>query len=330
VNDVLLEVDDLRVAFARPGGLVEAVRGVSFRLGRGEILGLVGETGSGKTLTGLSLLRLVPPPGRVTARRLVFDGLDLLSLAPAELRATRGARISMIFQDPATSLNPAFTVGAQLEAVLAAHTRLGRSERRARAIERLAEVGLPDPARMYRLYPHQLSGGMQQRVMIALALAGDPDLLVADEPTTALDVTIQAQILDLLRRLRTERGLSIILVSHHLGVVSETCDRVALMYAGSIVEEGPVSRVLGTPIHPYTRSLLGSIVTGERRKQPLPVIPGSVPAPGSLLPGCAFAPRCPVAIERCRVESPPPVAVDDRSVSCWLAATDAPTGDSND
>ena len=326
MNDALLEVDELRVAFARRGGAVEAVRGASFRLGRGEILGLVGETGSGKTLTGLALLRLVPPPGRVTARRLVFDGLDLLSLAPAALRATRGARISMLFQDPATSLNPVFTVGAQLDAVLAAHTRLGRPERCLRAVERLAEVGLPDPERILRLYPHQLSGGMQQRVMIALALAGDPELLVADEPTTALDVTIQAQILDLLRRLRAERGLSIVLISHHLGVVSQTCDRVALMYAGSIVEEGPVSRVLGAPSHPYTRSLLGSIVTGERRKQPLAVLPGFGPAPGSLPPGCAFAPRCPVAIERCRIETPRLVAVDGRSVACWLAETDASNG----
>ncbi|HSV92798.1 MAG TPA: ABC transporter ATP-binding protein, partial [Desulfobacterales bacterium] len=291
----MLEVEDLRVAFGLPSGAGEAVRGVSFELDRGEILGLVGETGSGKTLTGLSLLRLVSPPGRVTAQRLVFEGLDLLDLGPSALRATRGTRISMIFQDPATSLNPVFTIGAQLDAVLTAHTTLGRRERRARATERLAEAGLPDPDRIYGLYPHQLSGGMQQRAMIALALAGDPELLVADEPTTALDVTIQAQMLELLRRLRAERGLSIILISHHLGVVRETCDRVALMYAGSIVEEGSTSRVLDEPRHPYTISLLESVVTTERRKQSLVVLPGLGPAPGLLPPGCSFAPRCPSA-----------------------------------
>ncbi len=323
---MLLEVEDLRVAFGRPTGAVEAVRGVSFELGRGEILGLVGETGSGKTLTGLSLLRLVPPPGRMTARRLVFDGLDLLNLEPAALRATRGTRISMIFQDPATSLNPVFSIGAQLDAVLAAHTKLGRRERRTRATERLAEVGLPDPERIHGLYPHQLSGGMQQRVMIALALAGDPELLVADEPTTALDVTIQAQILDLLRRLRAERGLSIVLISHHLGVVSETCDRVALMYAGSIVEEGSTSKVLGEPRHPYTTSLLNSIVTAERRKQSLVVLPGFGPAPGPLPPGCAFAPRCPSAFDRCRAEAPQPVRPGGPSVACWLPETEAVGG----
>ncbi len=323
---MLLEVEDLRVAFGRPSGAVDAVRGVSFELGRGEILGLVGETGSGKTLTGLSLLRLVPPPGRLTARRLVFDGLDLLNLEPAALRATRGTRISMIFQDPATSLNPVFAIGAQLDAVLAAHTKLGRRERRTRATERLVEVGLPDPERIHGLYPHQLSGGMQQRVMIALALAGDPELLVADEPTTALDVTIQAQILDLLRRLRAERGLSIVLISHHLGVVSETCDRVALMYAGSIVEEGSTSKVLGEPRHPYTTSLLGSIVTAERRKQSLAVLPGFGPAPGPLPPGCAFAPRCPSAFDRCRAEAPQPVRPGGPSVACWLPGTEAVDG----
>ena len=324
MNESLLEVDDLRVSFAWGARPMEAVRGVSFRLERGEILGLVGETGSGKTLTGLSLLRLVPPPGMVTAKRLAFGGLDLLALRPGELRAIRGTRIAMIFQDPATSLNPVFTVGAQLDAVLAAHTSLGRRDRRARAIERLGEVGLPNPQRILGLYPHELSGGMQQRLMIALALAGDPELLIADEPTTALDVTIQAQILDLLRRLQAERGLSIVLVSHNLGIVRETCHRLALMYAGSLVEEGPTAEVLGAPRHPYTRSLLDSLVTGDRRKMPLPVLPGFGPAPGTLPPGCPFAPRCPMAIERCRAEKPPLMTARGRAAACWLVDAEAP------
>ncbi len=321
----LLEVEDLHVAFARGRGEVEAVRGVSLHLDRGEILGLVGETGSGKTLTGLSLLHLVPPPGAIRARRLTFDGLDLTHLAPADLRRLRGGRISMIFQDPATSLNPVFTVGTQLDAVLATHTRAGSAARRAAALDRLAEVGLPQPERIRRRYPHELSGGMQQRVMIALALAGDPDLLVADEPTTALDVTIQAQILELLLRLRAERGLSIVLVSHNLGVVAETCDRVALMYAGSIVEEGPARALLEAPGHPYARSLLGSVVGGDaNRKRPLPVLPGFGPAPGPLPPGCAFAPRCPSAVDRCRVETPVPTRSGERAVACWLVAGEEP------
>jgi oligopeptide/dipeptide ABC transporter ATP-binding protein len=326
VTAPLLAVEDLRVAFAGPGGPIEAVRGVSFQLGRGEILGLVGETGSGKTLTGLSLLRLVPPPGVTTARRLDFDGIDLLALGPARLREIRGSRIAMIFQDPATSLNPVFTVGAQLDAALAAHGRLGRRERRARALERLAEAGLPHPERVRRSYPHELSGGMQQRVMIALALSADPELLVADEPTTALDVTIQAQILDLLLRLRAERGLSIVLVSHHLGIVSETCDHVALMYAGKIVEEGAAGTILESPRHPYARSLLGSIVSGARRKESLAVLPGFGPAPGPLPPGCAFAPRCPVAVDRCRAETPALSVVDGRSVACWVAGPEVDRG----
>ncbi len=317
----LLNVEDLRVTFARRSGPLEAVRGVSFQVGRGEILGLVGETGSGKTLTGLSLLRLVPPPGITTAGRMEFDGIDLLSVDRARLRDIRGRRIAMIFQDPAASLNPVFTVGSQLDAAIAAHARLSAPERRVRALERLVEVGLPEPALVSQRYPHELSGGMQQRVMIALALSGDPDLLVADEPTTALDVTIQAQILDLLLRLRQERGLSIVLVSHHLGIVSETCDRVALMYAGRIVEAGPTATVLESPLHPYSGSLLDSIVSRGRRKQPLAVIPGLGPAPGPLPPGCAFAPRCPRAIERCRDETPELSTVDGRSVACWVAAT---------
>jgi len=319
VTTPLLEIQDLRVAFHHRGRAIDAVRGVTLQLNRGEILGIVGETGSGKTLTGLAMLQLVPSPGVVTASKLTFDGIDLLDLNRAGMAALRGKRISMIFQDPATSLNPVYTIGTQIDAVLSVHTDLDRNARREEALARLVEVGLPDPQRVFDTYPHQLSGGMQQRVMIALALAGDPEVLVADEPTTALDVTIQAQILTLLDRLRRQRGLAIILISHNLGVVSQTCDRVALMYAGSLVEEGKTDEVLQTPAHPYARALIASMVRSGHRKEPLKVLSGSGPAPGTIPTGCAFAPRCVMRVDRCLTDTPELIQFGERSVACLRA-----------
>jgi oligopeptide/dipeptide ABC transporter ATP-binding protein len=261
------------------------------------------------------MLQLGPSPGVVTASKLIFDGIDLLDLNRAGMAALRGKRISMIFQDPATSLNPVYTIGSQIDAVLSVHTDLDRNARHEEALARLAEVGLPDPQRVFDIYPHQLSGGMQQRVMIALALAGDPEVLVADEPTTALDVTILA----LLDRLRRQRGLAIILISHNLGVVAQTCDRVALMYAGSLVEEGRTEEVLQTPAHPYAQALIASMVRSGHRKEPLKVLSGSGPAPGTIPAGCAFAPRCVMRVDRCLTDIPELIRFGERSIACLRA-----------
>jgi len=303
-----LEVRDLHITFPTSAGRLHAVSGIDLDLERGEVLGLVGETGCGKTVTGLALLGLVPPPGRVTAARLALGGEDLLALG--DWRQVRGRRAAMIFQDPAASLNPTFTIGVQLTDVLRHHTRTngaearGRADLRRRAVELLAEVGLPDAERTLRAYPHELSGGMQQRAMIALALASGAELLVADEPTTALDVTIQAQILRLLTSLRDKRGLSILLITHDLGVVAQTCDRVAVLYAGTIVEAGPTAQVLLAPRHPYTQGLLGALPHRGSHGRSLAAIEGSVPSGLQTMPGCPFAPRCPFVFDRCRIEQP--------------------------
>jgi oligopeptide/dipeptide ABC transporter ATP-binding protein len=299
----LLEVNNLRTHFPTRRGLVRAVDGVSFYLDRGELLGLVGESGCGKSMTALSVMRLIAPPGKIVEGEILFDGQDLLKLSDAEMRQMRGDDIAMIFQDPMTSLNPVFTVGDQIGEALRLHRKLSRKEAKRAAIEAMREVAIPDPARRIDDYPHQLSGGMRQRVMIAMALACNPKLLIADEPTTALDVTIQAQILELLDELRKQRDLAVLLITHDLGVVAEVADRVAVMYTGRIVEESPVDELFARPKHPYTEGLLRSVpkLTSEHvaRKERLETIDGTVPRPTDLPPGCHFAPRCSHRMPRC-------------------------------
>ncbi len=288
----LLEVKGLRTSFYTRDGVVRAVDGIDFHVDRGEIMGLVGESGCGKSVTSLSIMRLVASPGRVEAGEILFDGEDLLKVSADAMRRIRGEKISMIFQQPTSSLNPVWDVGTQIEEVLRIHRGMRGKAAEARALELLRMVGIPDPARRLKAFPHEMSGGMAQRIMIAMALACEPDLLIADEPTTALDVTIQAQILDLMRKLRDETGTAIILITHDLGVVAEMCDRVAVMYAGEIVEQTDVESLFRDPHHPYTRGLIGSIpVLGEERPE-LAVIPGNVPNLIDLPPGCRFAPRC--------------------------------------
>ncbi|HUF48279.1 MAG TPA: ABC transporter ATP-binding protein [Vicinamibacterales bacterium] len=287
----LLAVSNLRTVFPVAGGEAAAVDGVSFVVGRGETLGLVGESGSGKSVTALSIMRLVSPPGRIAEGRIELEGRDLLQMEEREMQAIRGRRIGFVFQEPMVALDPVFTIGYQIAETIAVHRLARGASARSRAVELLQAVRIPDPERRAREYPHQLSGGLRQRAMIALALSADPALLIADEPTTALDVTVQAEILDLLRDMRRSFNLSLLLITHDLGVVAEMADRVAVMYGGRIVEEGPVPRVFATPAHPYTRGLLASIPTGAPGTR-LHAIPGNVPALGQLPAGCAFAPRC--------------------------------------
>jgi oligopeptide/dipeptide ABC transporter ATP-binding protein len=288
----LLDVRGLRTSFYTRDGVVRAVDGIDFHVDRGEILGLVGESGCGKSVTSLSIMRLIASPGRIEAGEVMFDGRDLLRLSNDEMRKLRGNSISMIFQQPTSSLNPVWDVGRQIAEALELHRKMKGKAARDRALELLRMVGIPDPERRLKSYPHEMSGGMAQRVMIAMALACEPDLLIADEPTTALDVTIQAQILDLMRVLREETGTAIILITHDLGVVAEMCDRVAVMYAGEIVEQSDVAALFRDPLHPYTRGLIGSIpVVGEVTEE-LSVIPGNVPNLIDLPKGCRFAPRC--------------------------------------
>lgn len=299
----LLEVKDLRTHFPTRAGLVRAVDEVSFHLDRGELLGLVGESGCGKSITALSLIRLIAPPGKIVSGEIFFDGKDLLKLSESEMRQMRGDDIGMIFQDPMTSLNPVYTIGEQIAEALRLHQKLSRKEAKQAAIEAMREVSIPDPARRVDDYPHQLSGGMRQRVMIAMALACNPKLLIADEPTTALDVTIQAQILELLNELRKQRDLAVLLITHDLGVVAEVADRVAVMYTGRIVEESPVGELFARPKHPYTEGLLRSVpkLTSEyvAKNERLETIEGTVPRPTDLPPGCHFAPRCSHRMPRC-------------------------------
>ncbi len=317
----LLEVEDLRITFATGPGLSRPVDGVSFAVAKGELLALVGESGCGKSLTSLALLRLVPPPGVIAAGSVIrFDGTDLLTLDAPALRRVRGRRIAMIFQDPMTSLNPVFTVADQIGESVRAHRKLSKSEARARALELLQEVGIPDPVARLDQYPHQLSGGMRQRVMIAIALASEPELLIADEPTTALDVTVQAQILEVLDRLRAARGMAVLLITHDLGIVAGRADRVAVMYAGRLVEEAPTPELFARPSHPYTRGLLASVprLTGPVTR--LTPIAGNVPPPTAWPSGCRFHPRCPAALPRCPTDDPPALPVaDGHQMRCWLA-----------
>jgi oligopeptide/dipeptide ABC transporter ATP-binding protein len=316
----LLCVDGLRTMFPGPGGEVAVVDGVSFTVEAGQTLGLVGESGSGKSLTCLSLVRLVPPPGWVAGGRVLLDGKDLRVLTEPAMRRIRGRRIAMMLQDPQTALNPAFTVGSQVAEAIALHHGLRGRPLRARVVEMLRQVGLADPERRADTYPHQLSGGMRQRVAGAIALACRPALLIADEPTTALDATVQAQFLRLLEELQVELGFGLILVTHDLGAIARLADRVAVMYAGRIVETGPVQAIFGRPAHPYTRALLRAIPRGSRRHGPLPVIPGQPPGVAARPAGCHFAPRCPDAVARCTEAYPPEVEVGpSHRAACWLA-----------
>ena len=293
----LLEVRDLKTSFYTRDGVVRAVSGIDFHVDRGEIMGLVGESGCGKSVTSLSIMRLIAKPGIIEAGEVIFDGTDLLTVSPDEIRKIRGDRISMIFQQPTSSLNPVYQVGEQISEVLRIHRNLKGKVAEARVLELLRMVGIPDPQRRMKAFPHEMSGGMAQRVMIAMALACEPELLIADEPTTALDVTIQAQILDLMRNLRDETGTAIVLITHDLGVVAEMCDRVAVMYAGEIVEQTDVTALFRDPLHPYTQGLIGSIPVVGALKDELAVIPGNVPNLIDLPVGCRFAPRCVIRVE---------------------------------
>ncbi|MCS6889449.1 ABC transporter ATP-binding protein [Chloroflexus sp.] len=314
----LLRVEGLKTYFFTEDGVVQAVDGVDFTLRRGETLGIVGESGSGKSVTSLSIMRLVSPPGRIVEGKIIFDGIDLLSLDPEEMRKIRGDRIAMIFQQPTTALNPVFRVGDQIIETLEIHQGLKGEEAQKRCIELLSMVGLPDPQRRMRQYPHELSGGQCQRVMIAMALACNPELLIADEPTTALDVTIQAQILDLMRELREKIETAIMLITHDMGVIAEMADSVVVMYAGQVVEYADVQSLFSDPKHPYTRGLLNSMpVLGDEREE-LEVIPGTVPSLINPPKGCRFASRCSKRFEKC--DQPPPMIElgANRRVRCWL------------
>ncbi len=318
MSETLLSVQDLHVRFRTYAGLVHAVNGMSFAIERREIFGLVGESGCGKSVTGLALVRMVPPGGEIAAGRILFHGEDLLAKSETELQRIRGRRIAMVFQDPAASLNPVFTAGEQTVRMIRQHTPLGAREAARHALAMFEAVALPEPPQIFQSYPHELSGGMQQRVMIAMALSCGAELLVADEPTTALDVTIQAQILALLADLRHKQGVSILLITHNLGVVAETCDRVAVAYAGRVVEMGATGDVLFHPQHPYTRGLLGALPRPGQARESLASIPGSVPDGLSPLPGCPFAPRCRATLDSCRHEPPPlvPAGPQGHQVAC--------------
>jgi peptide/nickel transport system ATP-binding protein/oligopeptide transport system ATP-binding protein len=306
MSDALLRIEDLRTVFRSSNGDIAAVDGVTLDVPRGKTLGIVGESGCGKSMLSLSIMRLVPQPGRIAQGSVMLDGRDLAALSPAEMRGVRGADIAMIFQEPMTSLNPVHSVGDQLTEAMRAHDpKASAAELRERAIEALRRVRIPSPERRFAEFPHQLSGGMRQRVMIAMALSCKPRLLIADEPTTALDVTVQAQILDLLRDLQQETGMSVILITHDLGVVAEMADEVAVMYAGRVVERGTAKDIFEDPQHPYTIGLLGSIPRIEEDRERLLSIDGSVPPPFAYPAGCRFNPRCPFAIRACTEIDPP-------------------------
>lgn len=322
-NNNILEIKNLKTQFFTEAGVVRAVDGVDLVVKRGEVLGLVGESGCGKSVTSLSIMRLVSSPGKIVEGEIIFDDKNLLTSSERHMRSIRGNRLSMIFQQPQSCLNPVFRVGDQLAEVLILHQDMDKEMARKRAIELLSMVGIPDPERRARAYPHEMSGGMAQRVMIAMALACVPELLIADEPTTALDVTIQAQILDLMRNLRSKMDTSIILITHDLGVVAEMCDRVVVMYAGRVVEEAPVEQLFNAPKHPYTIALIGSTPVLGQAEKDLVTIPGSVPNLINLPSGCKFAPRCLARIENeleiCTEEEPQLKMIgQNRWVRCWL------------
>jgi peptide/nickel transport system ATP-binding protein len=314
-----LTVKNLRVEFPSRRGTLTALDGISLSIARGEVLGVVGESGAGKSLTGLSIIGLLEPPGRIASGEIWLEGKRIDRLPPEEMRRVRGRRIGVVFQDPLTSLNPLFTIGAQLEETILTHLPLDKAAARERALSLLREVGIPAPEARYDNYPHQFSGGMRQRVVIALAIAAEPVLLIADEPTTALDVSIQAQIIELLKRLARERGTAVMLITHDMGVIAETSQRVAVMYAGRIVEVGPVREVIKSPLHPYTVGLMGSIPKISTSRTKLIQIDGAMPRLNAIPAGCAFNPRCPKRFARCLEERPVLVGAAHAS-ACWLHA----------
>jgi len=308
-----LQVKDLSVEFATDSGTLTAVDGISFALHAGQTLGLVGESGCGKSVTALSLLGLVPPPGHITGGQILYEGDDLLRMGEPKLTALRGKRIATIFQEPMTALNPVFSVGAQVAETLWLHDQVSKAEARVQAVRMLERVGIADASERATSYPHQLSGGMRQRVMIAMALICKPNILIADEPTTALDVTVQAQILDLILEMQAELGLAVLFISHDLGVVSEIADDVMVMYAGRVVEHATADQLFTAPNHPYTQGLIATRPQAHKSNERLPAIPGQVPDPGDLPRGCAFAPRCPVVEALCKIEVPPLA----NGAACW-------------
>ncbi|HUI19300.1 MAG TPA: ABC transporter ATP-binding protein [Alphaproteobacteria bacterium] len=322
----LLEVEHLRVQFPTRRGTLTAVDDVSFEIGEGEVLGVVGESGAGKSITGSAIIGLIEPPGRIAGGRILFEGERIDDLPYEKLRRIRGKRIGTIFQDPLTSLNPLYSIGRQLVETILTHTELTQAQARRRAIDLLAEVGIPSPAQRVDHYPHQFSGGMRQRVVVALALCANPRLVIADEPTTALDVSIQAQIIALLKKLCREHGTAVMLITHDMGVIAETADRVAVMYAGRVVEVGPLREVVKRPRHPYTVGLMGSIPKLEGERSRLVQIDGSMPRLDRIPAGCAFHPRCPQAFARCERERPELMSDGLARAACWLYAPLARTG----
>ncbi len=317
-DSALLEVRDLRVEFPTRRGVLTAVDGVNFTLTPGEVLGVVGESGAGKSLTGAAIIGLLEPPGRIAGGQILLEGERIDDLPPEAMRKVRGRKIGAIFQDPLTSLNPLYTVGRQLVETIQTHLDLSTETARNRAVQLLEEVGIPAARERIDHYPHQFSGGMRQRVVIALALAAEPRVIIADEPTTALDVSIQAQIITLLKRLCRDHGTAVMLVTHDMGVIAETADRVAVMYAGRVVEIGPVAEVIHSPKHPYTIGLMGSIPEFDHERERLVQIDGAMPRLDAIPPGCAFNPRCTRAVAQCREARPDLVAVGASQAACWL------------
>ena len=321
-NQKLLEVKDLHVSFFTPAGEVKAVGGISYDLNYGEVMGVVGESGSGKSQEAYSIMGLLQSPGKVTGGSITFEGKDVLAMSKEEMTNFRGNKVAMIFQNPMTCLNPVYTIGNQLVEALRAHDKsISKEDAEKRAMEMMEMVGINNVEKRMKQYPHEFSGGMRQRVMIAMGLICHPQLLIADEPTTALDVTIQAQILDLIRDLNQEMNTSVVFITHDLGVVSELCDTVIVMYNGHIVEKAPTADIFREPLHPYTQGLLSAIPRITKERKPLSTIEGMVPNPVERIKGCRFWPRCPKACDRCRKEEPPVFSVgEDRQVRCWLYA----------
>jgi len=310
-KEILLEVKNLKTWFHTSGGTVKAVDGVSFTLNKGEILGIVGESGCGKSVTAYSIMKLIDSPGKIENGEIIFDGRDILKLRDKELRSVRGKDIGMIFQDPSAFLNPVFTCGNQIDEAILAHRKMSRKEAKEITIGLMDKVGIADAAYRYNDYPHRLSGGQKQRIMIAMAIANSPKLLIADEPTTALDVTVQAQILYIIKKLQQENNMSVMIITHDMGVIAEICDRVAVMYASEIVEYGTAEEIFSSPKHPYTIALLESIPRLDNVRERLPVIEGDLPDPLHIPAGCHFAPRCKLADKNCTLSSPPKVEISE-------------------
>jgi peptide/nickel transport system ATP-binding protein len=318
MTEPILSVRNLQVEFKTRRHTLRAIDGISFDIAKGEVLGVVGESGAGKSVTGSAVIGLIDPPGRIAGGEIRLSGLRIDNLPAEGMRKIRGRRIGMIFQDPLTSLNPLYRIGDQIVETIRTHVSLSEQAARKRAIDLLAEVGIPAPEKRIDGYPHEFSGGMRQRVVIALAICAEPELIIADEPTTALDVSVQAQIIALIKRLGRDHGTAVMLVTHDMGVIAETCDRVAVMYSGRIAEIGPVQDVIRNPLHPYARGLMGAIPTLTGEDHRLVQIPGSMPRLSAIPPGCPFNPRCAFAFDRCRVERPEPIRWGAQAVACHL------------